>query len=368
MPYATGMTYVPPIGAGPGRLLYVQEGNLIAQPFDAERRVLVGEGVTVAESVGVYLDGALFSASSTNLLVYRTADPEFPITWFDRQGNVAGRVSAPGRYASVALSPLETHAVAPLTNPRDSGNSDLWLFDLMRGANPTRFTYFPAMRADFPLWSFDGTQVLFRFPGPAGRQHLPEGHRRRARTRRRCWKREWAGHTDELVARRALRHVRAHVRPDALGPVRRSAGREPIGARGPASALCANAVQRRGRALLARRRVGRLCLQRIRRQRSLHPQVQPGDDQRIGKRRDQRDGFEGRRIVTALATRREGTLLSRARRHDDVGRGRVGTRSYARRHRSRCFKARPTSPSAMRLPTASGSCSSNVARRHSRWS
>ena len=145
-----------------------RRANLIAQPFDAERRVIVGEGVTVAESVGVYLDGAFFSASSNNILVYRTADPEFPITWFDRQGNVAGRVSAPGRYSTVALSPLGTHAVAPLTNPRDSGNSDLWLFDLVRGGNPTRFTYFPAMRADFPLWSFDGKQVLFRFPGSAG--------------------------------------------------------------------------------------------------------------------------------------------------------------------------------------------------------
>ena len=168
LPYATGMTYVQASGAGPGRLLFVQEGNLIAQPFDAERRVIVGEGVTVAESVGVYLDGAFFSASSNNILVYRTADPEFPITWVDRQGNMAGRVSAPGRYSSVALSPLGTHAVAPLTNPRDSGNSDLWLFDLMRGGNPTRFTYFPALRADFPLWSFDGRQVLFRFPGSAG--------------------------------------------------------------------------------------------------------------------------------------------------------------------------------------------------------
>ncbi len=168
LPYATGMTYVPPVGGGPGRLLYVQEGNLIAQPFDAERRVIAGEGVTVAERVGVYLDGASFSASSNNILVYRTDDPEFPITWFDRQGNVAGRVSAPGRYSSVALSPLGTHAVAPLTSRRDSGNADLWLFDLVRGGNPTRFTYFPAMRADFPLSSFDGKQVLFRFPGAAG--------------------------------------------------------------------------------------------------------------------------------------------------------------------------------------------------------
>jgi Tol biopolymer transport system component len=58
--------------------------------------------------------------------------------------------------------------VAPLTNPRDTGNSDLWLFDLVRGGNATRFTYFPAMRADFPLWSADGKQVLFTFAGPGG--------------------------------------------------------------------------------------------------------------------------------------------------------------------------------------------------------
>ena len=58
--------------------------------------------------------------------------------------------------------------MAALTNPRDMGNSDLWLFDLVRGGAPTRFTYFPALRADFPLWSADGQRVAFRFPGPVG--------------------------------------------------------------------------------------------------------------------------------------------------------------------------------------------------------
>ncbi len=167
MPYAVGMTYVPSSAAGPGRLLYVQQGNLIAQPFDAERRVIAGDAVAVAERVGVYLDGAFFSAARSTL-VYRTADPEFPIQWFDRQGNVAGRVSAPGAFGGIALSPADTHVVAVVTNPRDAGNSDLWLFDLVRGVTPTRFTSFPALRADFPLWSADGQRVAFRFPGPVG--------------------------------------------------------------------------------------------------------------------------------------------------------------------------------------------------------
>jgi Tol biopolymer transport system component/tRNA A-37 threonylcarbamoyl transferase component Bud32 len=167
MPYATGMTYVPSAAAGAGHLLYVQEGNLIAQPFDAGRRAIEGEARPLAERVGVYLDGAFFSAAR-DTIVYRTADPEFPIQWFDRQGNVAGRVSAPGRFSAIALSPMDTQVVAALTNPRDMGNADLWLFDLVRQGPPARFTSFPAMRADFPIWSFDGKRVAFRFPGPIG--------------------------------------------------------------------------------------------------------------------------------------------------------------------------------------------------------
>ena len=168
LPYAIGLTYVPSATTGPGRLLYVQEGNLVAQPFDADRGAILGDGVPVAERVGVYLDGGLFTASNNDILVYRTADPEFPITWFDRQGSVTGRVSGPGRYASVALSPTGTHAVASLTNPRDTGNSDLWLFDLLRGGSQTRFTDFAANRADFPTWSVDGQRIAFRFGGPGG--------------------------------------------------------------------------------------------------------------------------------------------------------------------------------------------------------
>ena len=78
MPYAVGITYVPSPAAGLGHLLSVQEGNLIAQPFDAERRVIAGDAVTLAERVGVYLDGAFFSAASNNTLVYRTCGSRVP--------------------------------------------------------------------------------------------------------------------------------------------------------------------------------------------------------------------------------------------------------------------------------------------------
>jgi Tol biopolymer transport system component len=166
LPYVNGLTYAPSTDGGFGRLLYVREGTLLAQPFDERRLALAGEAVPVAEQVGVYLDGAFVSASHTGVLVYRTSDPPFPITWFDRHGNMVGRVSEPGQYTSVALSPDGTRAIATRTHPRDRATADLWLFDLARGGSPVRFTFGDNGRADFPVWSPDGQHVAFKFGGP----------------------------------------------------------------------------------------------------------------------------------------------------------------------------------------------------------
>ena len=208
----------------------------MAQPFDDRRlRARRAKACPWPSSVGVYLDGAFFSASFNNILVYRTADPEFPITWFDRQGNVIGRVSAPGRYASVALSPDGTRAVASRTNPRDWANADLVAARPgARRQSDAIHILRQAMRADFPLWSSDGKRVALQVqrPGRVGiYQKLVELS---------AGPDAAAGCTemgvvdaDELVARRALPHVCGH-RPDRrLGPVGRRAGREP-GSRGRA--------------------------------------------------------------------------------------------------------------------------------------
>jgi Tol biopolymer transport system component len=165
LPYAPGLTYAPSIDGGVAHVLFVREGALMAQPFDERRLQLAGDPVPLAEEVGVYLDTAFFSVSRSGILIYRTADPSFPITWFDRQGNVVGRVSEPGQFASVALSPDGSRAVAALTNPHDRANADLWLIDLARGSR-TRFTSNPGVRADFPVWSPDGKRIAFRTSGP----------------------------------------------------------------------------------------------------------------------------------------------------------------------------------------------------------
>jgi Tol biopolymer transport system component len=162
LPYEVGMTYVAASDAAPGRLLFVREGTLIAQPFDPSRLTLAGNPVPVAERVGSFRDGAFFSASATDVLVYRHADTDSQVTWFDRQGIQTGRVSEPGGIRGVALSPDGTRAVASRTNPQDGAKADLWLLDLAHGGGATRFTFGTGL-AEFPVWSPDGSRIAFTF-------------------------------------------------------------------------------------------------------------------------------------------------------------------------------------------------------------
>ena len=138
------------------------------------RLALAGDPVPVAERVGSFRDGAFFSASANDVLVYRTADTDFQVTWFDRQGNVSGRVSEPGAFRDVALSPDGARAVASRTNPQDAAKADLWLFDLSRGSVATRLTLGTGI-AESPVWSSDSKRIAFTFGNSLLRQKLATG-------------------------------------------------------------------------------------------------------------------------------------------------------------------------------------------------
>jgi serine/threonine protein kinase/Tol biopolymer transport system component len=174
MPYEVGLTYAAAVDSGPGRLLFLRDGTLMAQPFDARRLALAGDPVPVAERVGSFRDGGFFSASATDVLVYRTADTDSQLTWFDRQGTVSGRASEPGGFRGVALSPDGARAVASRTNPQDTTKADLWLFDLSRGSVATRLTLGAGV-AEFPAWSPDGKRIVFTFNKNLLRQKLASG-------------------------------------------------------------------------------------------------------------------------------------------------------------------------------------------------
>jgi serine/threonine protein kinase len=166
-----GAAYLPPTEAGTGQLLFMRDGTLVAQPFDASRLELPGEPLPLAKQVGSVLTTGFFSVSNNGVLVYRTSGSVNQLTWFDQRGKRLGTVGEPGTYATMALSPDGTRAVvsrADVQNP----HLILWLMDLARGTS-TRFTFgtFATAVAPNAIWSSDGGRVFFSL-GPPGKYDL----------------------------------------------------------------------------------------------------------------------------------------------------------------------------------------------------
>ncbi|SPE38254.1 Serine/threonine protein kinase [Candidatus Sulfopaludibacter sp. SbA6] len=164
---ATYAAYAPSPDPALGYILFVREGSLMAQAFDARRLEMAGEAVPIAEGLP---DGGppLFSVSTTGVLAYRTGGagflPTTQLTWFDRAGKNLGTVGEPGQYNTVALSPDGTRVAVSRNDPQAAGtsglgNTDIWLHEFSRGTS-TRFTFDPFF--DFmAVWSPDGSRIIF---------------------------------------------------------------------------------------------------------------------------------------------------------------------------------------------------------------
>jgi serine/threonine protein kinase len=146
---------------GSGRVLFIREGSLLAQPFDTQRLELSGEPVTLAEHVGTFGSYAFLSVSTNGVLVYRagTEEENLQLTWFDRQGRALGTAGEPRSFLSVAPSPDGARvAFSEFTSSAGAAGFGLWILDVSRGTS-TRLT-FGSGAAD-AVWSPDGKQIIF---------------------------------------------------------------------------------------------------------------------------------------------------------------------------------------------------------------
>jgi len=150
-----------------GRLLYVRDRVLLAQPFDPDRLELTGEPSPITDRIN-YDTGyfrAVFAASGNGMLVYQLGggdDSGAQLTWVDRSGRHTGTIGEPGIYGDLTLSP-DMKKVAYTRTDLDSGTGDIWIEDIERGVR-TRFTFGDTNEYS-PVWSPDGSRIVYSVTG-----------------------------------------------------------------------------------------------------------------------------------------------------------------------------------------------------------
>jgi dipeptidyl aminopeptidase/acylaminoacyl peptidase len=141
--------------------LFVRQGTLFAQRFDAARLELAGTPTLLVQGVITDEDGAAaVSTSAAGLLAFRTGASGVArqLIWSDRSGKaleaLRGLEGLNG--PATSLSPDGTRFAF---SRAAAGTSDIWVLDIARGV-PSRLTFEPASEV-YPVWSPDGTRIAY---------------------------------------------------------------------------------------------------------------------------------------------------------------------------------------------------------------
>ena len=153
--------------AEPGYLLFIREGNLMAQPLDPSSLKITGGAVPIAEGVlfQPFRWFGNYTVSRTGRLVFQGSGAvrRGQLTWFDLDGKELGRVGEPANFFSIALSPDAQRAAITYVTGQAGAKPEAWLYDLARGVG-ARFS-FGDQGSNFPIWSRDGREIAFGDPG-----------------------------------------------------------------------------------------------------------------------------------------------------------------------------------------------------------
>lgn len=150
--------------APPGYLLFVQNGALMAQAFDADNLKLTGRPVPVlARAPGAAFGKAFLSVSQRGIFIYspRADAANAGVIQYDRTGKSLGPMGPQGEFYGASLSPDEKHAAfMSLAGQFDrEGAFDIWVHDLKRNSH-RRFTFNPADDV-YPLWNPSGAGIAW---------------------------------------------------------------------------------------------------------------------------------------------------------------------------------------------------------------
>lgn len=145
-----------------GHVLFVRQGALFAQSFDAVRLALSGRASQVAQQVAV--NGVSMAALSTSTtadgpVAYRPGSlAQRLFVWFDRSGRELGQVGA--AMSGLNASSLSRDGRSVVFMRTVGSNLDIWLLDTVRGALSPVTSDAPIDAG--PVWSPDSSRIVFQ--------------------------------------------------------------------------------------------------------------------------------------------------------------------------------------------------------------
>ena len=156
-----------------GHLVYTAGGALRAVAFDLSRREVQGTPVSVlprvvtttfgAGNYAVAADGTLVYVDTPGTTSGVGSGADRTLVWVDRAAREEPLTAPPRAYMHPRLSPDGTRIAVSIQDQEQ----DTWMWDLRRGGPLTRLTFTPGVDW-FPLWTPDGSRIVFSSAGEGG--------------------------------------------------------------------------------------------------------------------------------------------------------------------------------------------------------
>ena len=144
-----------------GRLLFVQNGRVLTQPFDSAHLRTTAPAIPLTESEietdSVSLRSGFDAIRDRGLVFESALDFRSRLTWFDASGTELGEIAASG-YRSPSLSPDGRAVAVACDDANQVGKRAICVYDLNRGVS-TRIT--DGSNDAAPIWSRDGKDLTY---------------------------------------------------------------------------------------------------------------------------------------------------------------------------------------------------------------